>query len=619
MSNFATDYFLEVYPWIDKCLYQTFDDAKKRRVELISKNPDRVVWSLSHLDKMNEQGAGIFLSVNGFDERDRKQAKVKYINAWIAEIDHLDKELQRQLIEASPIAPSLIVESKNGYHMYWFAENWTIENWNKICRWLKNFFDSDPAIITLERILRLPWYYHCKDENNKFLVGIVWGSLVKYTEEQMLWAFTNVETYEDKKEKQRKAEEYARKYENDNDDNFWRRVWDINSETMLEILSGTKFVNWDTFTFKNNASWQKQIFVNGLSSPCRIDTMGKIGTQKGAGGWPTRKQRVAWYGNFDWPELYKLIVDKFPMFKKEKKEERKEQKDPRTTNLVEEKEEWEWEIFNIMTKDSMNINYDTPSPFSFWLQVLDNVRGKFDYHQLHAIIWESGSGKTTFTFFQAMKNAQNNKVMYLSLEMSPEKVVELRARKFAWISPLQRSQKTFSENQKSVMKNKINEILSLENLKLVGGVINKKLHIDKILEIFENEIKNWYWLFYIDNLWYVVGTGDTEKQQLDYIIRKCQQFIQKRDCTIILLHHFNKGNTASRWGRWFQDVMSTAKLEHDIDYWIFVVRDMQNRDMLTAEEKATTYIEVKKDRYNGIVNKVPIYFDRWGYTDTFNL
>jgi hypothetical protein len=40
----------------------------------------------------------------------------------------------------------------------------------------------------------------------------------------MLTAFSNTESYEDRKEKQAKAEAYQRKYESDNDDNFWKRV-----------------------------------------------------------------------------------------------------------------------------------------------------------------------------------------------------------------------------------------------------------------------------------------------------------------------------------------------------------------------------------------------------------
>lgn len=82
------------------------------------------------------------------------------------------------------------------------------------------------------------------------------------------------------------------------------------------------------------------------------------------------------------------------------------------------------------------------------------------------------------------------------------------------------------------------------------------------------------------------------------MIRKFQKFAQSNKCTVVLIHHFNKGDKKSRNNRGFEDVMGTAKLEHDIDYGIFVTRDTQDRETLTDEEKATTYIEIKKDREN---------------------
>jgi hypothetical protein len=58
----------------------------------------------------------------------------------MVEMDHVTKEEQYKMIELSPIQPSLIVESKRSYHIYWFAKDGTIENWRKIMRGLCNFF-----------------------------------------------------------------------------------------------------------------------------------------------------------------------------------------------------------------------------------------------------------------------------------------------------------------------------------------------------------------------------------------------------------------------------------------------------------------------------------------------
>ena len=264
------------------------------------------------------------------------------------------------------------------------------------------------------------------------------------------------------------------------------------------------------------------------------------------------------------------------------------------------------------------LNLTRPNPFTFWLWTLDKMWWKFDYHQLHAIIGESWSGKTTFSFFQAMQNAKEHKVLYASLEMTPDKLIALRSRKFAWIDATAWSNKTFSKQQCEIMEKKIKEIEKLENLKVVWWNNENWTHIDWVIKSLKKYIKSWYKLIYIDNLWFVEWTGKNKKEILDYIIRTFQKFVQSHECTIVLIHHFNKWDKKSRVERWFSDVMDTAKLEHDIDYWVFVVRDMDDED-LSAMEKATTYIKVKKDRENWIIAKVPIYFKSWWFEETYNI
>jgi phage shock protein PspC (stress-responsive transcriptional regulator) len=50
----------------------------------------------------------------------------------------------------------MIIESNSSYHLYWFAKDGTKENWNKVCNGLRNYFDGDPAVVDISRVLRLP-------------------------------------------------------------------------------------------------------------------------------------------------------------------------------------------------------------------------------------------------------------------------------------------------------------------------------------------------------------------------------------------------------------------------------------------------------------------------------
>jgi len=46
----------------------------------------------------------------------------------------LSKEEQRELIDKAPIAPSCVIESNKSYHIYYFASDATLENWEIVNR-----------------------------------------------------------------------------------------------------------------------------------------------------------------------------------------------------------------------------------------------------------------------------------------------------------------------------------------------------------------------------------------------------------------------------------------------------------------------------------------------------
>ena len=280
-----------IYPNIDKCFYQYFDDNKERKSKELTSFWDNLTESaLEHLDMRNKAGAWIFFSVNGMEGR-RWKDSVTCINAWICEIDDMDKEFQKQLIEFCPLKPSLVVESKNWFHLYRFAKEWTKENRVKICNWLRNFFDWDSKAITIERVLRLPWYYHMKDESQPFEVLMRWWDWTYHTEETMLFHYSNTESVADKKERKANLKYEISQYKDD--DNFWDRAWKLDTKKMLEAISWTSYVSWETITFKRNGNWCEQIFVNWKSTSSRIDKQGLIGSHDK--GWPTWLQWVSRY------------------------------------------------------------------------------------------------------------------------------------------------------------------------------------------------------------------------------------------------------------------------------------------------------------------------------------
>ena len=63
--------------------------------------------------------------------------------------------------------------------------------------------------------------------------------------------------------------------------------------------------------------------------------------------------------------------------------------------------------------------------------------------------------------------------------------------------------------------------------------------------------------------------------------------------------------------------MGTAKLEHDVDLWIFVSRNMDNWEELNDEQRQEVYVKMAKNRDNGVIKKEVMYFKKWEYHDEY--
>jgi|GEM_PF-1834553 len=118
MDNFLQE-FIDQYPNFEGCTIQTLDDNKERGdkglIHILSPN------DIDKLASLNSKGAGIFFSVNNMQTGKRSKDSTTKIITWCCDIDNMEKNKQRGLVEQSPIKPSCIVESKHSLHLYWFS------------------------------------------------------------------------------------------------------------------------------------------------------------------------------------------------------------------------------------------------------------------------------------------------------------------------------------------------------------------------------------------------------------------------------------------------------------------------------------------------------------------
>lgn len=274
-------------------------NKKKEGAQLISENNKALVF--------NKQHYGIFWAVNDF-EGQRKQENLTSINSFYCDIDGLKKDEIKQKIRFK-IEPSLVVETKSGFHLYWFLDidlrylpsEEMIEEYKDI---LKNrlvpYFGGDPNATDTTRILRVPNFFHYKNPLKPFLIKVISEKPNFYTFKDLCLSFSRVE-----------STKTTKKISSKND--FWSQINEINCVEALERVSGTEAVSFETITLRPYKDTH-QIYVDGKSTSCWVDRNGKIGSKDGGG--PSIANWLNWYHG-DWVKVASILKEYFPEVKDE--------------------------------------------------------------------------------------------------------------------------------------------------------------------------------------------------------------------------------------------------------------------------------------------------------------
>ncbi len=163
--------------------FRCLDDSKHRRAPALTRMlhgtlEDR--WA--DMKRLNERGAGIFVTVNKTDGKGIKSGNVMKVRAvW-----HDDDA--KGGIPAFPLAPSMTVKTSEGkYHRYWFVDDMTPDQFKGVMRCMVDVYGSDKGVSDIGRILRLPGTYNMKGEPQ--LVEIAKDTGARYTGEALAAAF----------------------------------------------------------------------------------------------------------------------------------------------------------------------------------------------------------------------------------------------------------------------------------------------------------------------------------------------------------------------------------------------------------------------------------------------
>lgn len=252
--------------------------------------------------KWNSEGFGIFWTVNEFAGR-RVAKNLKRLNSWYVEIDNLDKALQYALIEASPVVPNLVIESKRSLHIYWNCRDASLNNYELIQAGISHFFNGDKQVKDTSRLLRAPNYLHLKDPSDPFMVKQTSQYTGDFSDQLMIYNFPKPN--EDDEQTEPRAHQLISTHGTD----FWEKIYSLDQEEALKRLSGTNHVCGEVYTFKTTGSGKRNIWVDSKPSSCWIDEDKKIGSHSNGG--PTIFNWLKWFNKSN-RDVVQIIKEVFP-------------------------------------------------------------------------------------------------------------------------------------------------------------------------------------------------------------------------------------------------------------------------------------------------------------------
>lgn len=553
------DQFIKSYPNFEKSIIQTFDDRDKNTPEWYEKDKSLVSTSKAkevnrdHIRKLNDKGAGVFFSVNAMKWDKRLKKDVEIYNTWIVECDDDKKIDQQKLIKDAPIKPSIIIESQKSYHIYYLAQDATAENRERINRWLCDYYYWDVKICSdSARVFRLPDFNHLKDRNDPFPVKCIMMKDVKYTEEEMLKAFP----YEKIEKKEvSKSKPKLKTW------NIREVMWSQSSRYMLDRISWSHLVRWETIDYKSNSNWTDQIYVDNKSTSSWIDRNDMIWSSDN--WWPTRIQRAEWYWNSKsdilkrflefCDDLVPLDFDRSKQTREIKKTELAEVEEERQKNKINTiiyGEKIDRGLLELMDTDPLQI-------MKRWRVERDEYLWWIYWWKIYLVGAETWTWKSTFVNKVASNLSKAwVKVARYSLEDRLEDIAKEdlfmetnRIRKRKNKKLLKRihfvNWEYTHDNWKYLDWNIMWELSeAYETLKkntILEMDKTREVTIQDVVEVMEEDVKKWVKVIVIDHLHYFQYEWDATSRhlQLEDAMQRINEVARKYNIAVFLVAHYN--------------------------------------------------------------------------------
>jgi len=145
--------------------FQFYTDTKTKNGKpgkdpLARKQHEQRPINFAFADQKQLRGAGVWIMVNAGDGNGRSASNVVKVRALFIDLDGTPWEPA-----ATALKPHMRVESSPGrWHLYWLVSDCDLGQFKSIQQAIARKFDGDKACCDLPRVLRLPGFYHLKNE-----------------------------------------------------------------------------------------------------------------------------------------------------------------------------------------------------------------------------------------------------------------------------------------------------------------------------------------------------------------------------------------------------------------------------------------------------------------------
>lgn len=544
---------------------QTFDDTKQNTAGFVLSFPGKeMLIHRKEIREKNRKGMGVYFTPNPC-EGGRKEENVTSVQWVFADLDDYSEQDMKAVVKRAPVRPSIVVRTGRGFHLYWKC-GCSRDQFTKLVEGIIFFFDSDPAISSINEVLRLPGYYHMKDPDNPKMVEIIHFNPELVTIDEMLKAYPSP------------VKQVQRQY---NDDAELEFLKDVPITRVLERLG---------VEVKQRAIWE-----NGEKTSAMVNEKGNyINRFSGKPGSGSTIDAVMEYGKMELNEAIDWLRDMAGVKKDPKK----------VAKVVLKREEVEQDRIDTDRKD---MTWGTPN--------LDQRITPIESHHFVLLVGETGSGKTTFCFDVAYKNSLKGiKVLFISLEMTEDEIATRFARTHAGITKAEwRNRKAIPKEKVEAYRRKKKELLGNDSLLLRGFPKDVPPTTENVFAVVEEAKPDMVVLDNFDLVW--KDDRKSEYQEQTRIAKEIMDFTNNRKIPMIVLHHFNKGSDKDKI-RGLDSIRGSSKIIHNADTGLICYRKFE--EDASPEDNAMFTIVQKKDRDFGQGAVCVVYFQYGVFGDEYN-